>query len=107
MELAGVLVILGMAASVLMGISQKYGYSGPMGAVLGALLLPATLSLFWRSATVFGWWTIAIFIVVSLVIGFAVAPIRRTNPLALLNMQPLLGLAAVGLAVTCWWTGWL
>lgn len=105
MELVGILVILGMAASVLMGISQKYGYSGPIGAVLGVLLLPAIISLFWRSATVFGWWTIAIFIVVSLVIGFAVAPIRRSNPLALLNMQPLLGLASVGLAIACWLIG--
>ncbi len=104
METAGILVVVGMAFSILMGISQKHGTSGPIGTVLGVLLLPAIIALFWRSATVFGWWTIPIFVITSLIAGFSLASVRRNDPIALVNMQPLFGLAAVGLSIACWVT---
>lgn len=105
MEVVGVLVILGMVASILMGVSQKHGLSGPIGTVLGVLLLPSIIALLWHSAAVFGWWTIAIFFVLSLVVGYALVPVRRNNPLTLVYMQPLFGLSATGLAIACWFVG--
>ncbi len=102
MEVAFLMVVLGITISVVLGSSTKMGTSGPLGTFFGVLLIPVIIALLWKSAMLVGWWTIAVFIGLSLIAGFVIAPIRRNRPEALIQMQPLLGILSTGFAVAAW-----
>lgn len=79
--------------------SVRGGFSGPLGTYLGLLQIPLGIALLWLLALVVGWWTIAIFVAVSLVSGVLV--IRATLGWWVIA-QPMIGLGMVVLTAAAW-----
>lgn len=101
--LVGLVIIAGLFCLLLLATSQKVGHSGSVGVFFGVIAVPAAISLLWRSAHVFGWWTIALFIGISFVIGFIANAATRSGKLgALVAIQPLTGFIGAVCAVGCW-----
>jgi hypothetical protein len=80
----------------------KVGTSGAIGAIGIAMLVPAlgvALYAIWREM---GWWTIAVFVLASIVVGvFHATAIRSQGLDYLLNMQPIYTIVFVTAGLAC------
>lgn len=72
-------IVIGLFCLIVMGASQKFGRSGTLGVFFGALAIPAFASLIWRSSIVLSWWTVAIFIGLSLIVGLMAKAARQSE----------------------------
>lgn len=79
--------------------SQRGGVSGPVGTFIGLLQIPLAVALLYLLAIHIGWWTIAVFVVLSLIVGVMV---NRDNLGQWVRLQPALGLIMLGLAALAW-----
>lgn len=97
-------IIVGLLCLIVLGTSQKIGHSGPAGIFFGVIAIPAFVSLIWRSAYVFGWWTPAIFIGISFLVGGFVKSAQQSGKgLAVLVLaQPITGLVGTACAIGGW-----
>lgn len=101
-SIGGIVAVIGLGALVAFGQTSRHVFTGRFSSLAGLLSIPAAVALLWRLGIDFGWWTIGIFILVSLVVGivnhgFA----RRFGPSFLYAMQPLqavIWLTATGIA---------
>jgi len=79
---------------------------GPIGRAGLYLALPAAVALLWKIAQTAHWWTIIVFVVASLFVGFVNGKIllssRRNGAGYILAMQPMQTLAFLASAVVCW-----
>ncbi|QLG93728.1 hypothetical protein HZF02_17995 [Pseudomonas yamanorum] len=102
--LLGFIIVFGLFCLIVLGTSQKFGHSGTIGVFFGVIAVPAFVSLIWRSAYVFGWWTIAIFIGLSFVVGMMANSARRSEDAlnTLVFTQPLTGFIGTACAIGCW-----
>lgn len=91
------LAVVGLGNLVAFAQTSKHQLMGKWSTVLGVLTIPLGVAVLWRLALDFGWWTIAIFIVVSLVVGFMTAALARGNGVASVYLlQPVVGTIALG-----------
>ena len=97
-------IVIGLFGLIVLGTSQKFGHSGTIGVFFGVIAVPAFVSLIWRSAYVFGWWTIAIFIGLSFVIGLMAKSARHSEEgvKTMVLTQPLTGFIGTTCAIGCW-----
>lgn len=102
--LLGFIIVFGLFCLIVLGTSQKFGHSGTIGVFFGVIAVPAFVSLIWRSAYVFGWWTIAIFISLSFLVGMMANSARRSEDAlnTLVFTQPLTGFIGTAFAIGCW-----
>lgn len=49
--------------------STRLGFSGPISANLSLIQIPAAVSILWAVSLAIGWWSIAVFVVGSLIAG--------------------------------------
>ena len=75
---------------------MRGGVSGNISSTIGLLQLPLVVLLLWLLAIAIGWWTIAVFVGLSLLVGMAV---NRSNLGAWVNLQPIVGMAMIALAL--------
>ncbi|NVL28009.1 hypothetical protein F2S71_16590 [Pseudomonas syringae pv. actinidiae] len=67
------------------------------------LVIPAGIAILWKLGSIFGWWTILIFIVVSLFTGTLNAVAARSMGREFLySMQPILGTAFSLFTIAAW-----
>lgn len=97
-------IVIGLFCLIVMGASQKFGHSGTLGVLFGALGIPAFASLIWRSSIVLSWWTVAIFIGLSLIVGLMAKAARQSEEgiKTMVLTQPLTGFIGAACAVGCW-----
>ncbi|MEZ2724115.1 hypothetical protein ACBQ21_08965 [Pseudomonas putida] len=100
---AVILAFLGLAALLSFAQTYKHGSINRYAQAVGMLIIPIAIAIIWRLGTIFGWWTIAIFIVVSLLVGSINAfMIRKSGLTSLFSLQPLLGTVALIAAAGSW-----
>lgn len=87
-----VLCFLALGALISFSQTSKHMTLGPYSIFLSWLIIPAGIAILWKLGSVFGWWTILIFIVVSLLIGTLNAlTAKRAGRDFLYSMQPIMG----------------
>jgi hypothetical protein len=101
----------GLIALTAFGMLAKRGIlAGPISAVISIFQIPAFIALLWRLGQEVGWWTIAIFVVCSLISGVTMAPMlaaymrggSREAMETMLGVQTMAGFVFVGCAILCW-----
>ncbi|MDP9783774.1 hypothetical protein [Pseudomonas fluorescens] len=102
--LIGLMIVAGLFFLIVLGTSQKFGHSGTVGVFFGVIAVPAFVSLIWRSAYVFSWWTLAIFIGLSFAVGLMAKAARNSEEgiKTMVLTQPLSGFIGTACAVGCW-----
>ncbi len=96
----GIVIKVLVAACVIVAIflivafarSMRGGSSGSIGSALALTLVPLVIADLWVLALVIGWWTIAAFVIVSILVGMVV--LRPTLPWWVVQ-QPLVGALAI------------
>ena len=102
-DLSVILCLISLGALVSFAQTSKYITIGPYSTFLSWLLIPAAVASLWKLGSIYGWWTILIFIVVSLVFGAINAVIAvRVGRTILYSMQPILGTVFVISAAAAW-----
>jgi hypothetical protein len=102
-ELGALLAVLGIGALVAFGQTSKHQMMGKWSTMLGLLTIPLGVAALWRLALAFGWWTILIFIVVSLVVGAVNGAFARSKGTATLyTLQPVIGTIALACIGASW-----
>ena len=79
--------------------SLRGGFSGPIATTLGAVQIPMAAAILWLLALLIGWWTVAAFVGVSLLVGLL---IRRDNLQAWINVQMMTGGGALLCLAAAW-----
>jgi hypothetical protein len=111
MNVAVFIASFGLIALTAFGMLAKRGIlAGPISAVISIFQIPAFIALLWRLGQLVGWWTIAIFVVCSLISGATMAPMlgdfmrsgSRESMETLLGVQTMAGFVFVGCAIACW-----
>ena len=104
MSIGALLTFPGLGALLSFSQMTKHDlYSGRLGVIFGMLTIPVLIALMWKIIATFGWWTIAIFIIESLIVGYLNMKFIRAHGMAsLVAMQPFLGLVFTSCAVLCW-----
>lgn len=93
----------GLWALLAFAQTSKHMITNSLNSILNLLLIPAAISLLWRIALDFQWWTILIFVVVSLAVGTVAAIFsRRYGRGFMFSFQTLYGLFFGVSAITCW-----
>ncbi|ASN70666.1 hypothetical protein 8F9_19 [uncultured Caudovirales phage] len=97
------LCFLALGALISFSQTSKHMTIGPYSAFLSWLIIPAGVAILWKLGSIFGWWTILIFIVVSLFVGTLNAVTARSMGRELLySMQPILGTVFLLGAIAAW-----
>ena len=97
--------LLGLGCLLSFAQFAKRGYvSGPVSSSLGIIQIPAGVSLLWKIALIFSWWTAVIFVGVSLFVGVLNIPLLRNSDSieTILGLQPILGVTFMACSVGCW-----
>lgn len=96
---------IGLGAALSFGQTHKRVSSGLYADICGILIIPCVISILWSMSLVFSWWTIAIFLVMSLVVGFINGTFLRSGfgMESLVSMQPILGTTFVVCGISSWW----
>lgn len=97
-----------LALSALLAFSQtsKHLTVGPYSNFLSWLVIPAGIAILWKLALLYGWWAIAIFIAVSLLVGTINALIMRSMGREFLfSMQPIQGTVFAVATTAAWAVG--
>jgi hypothetical protein len=100
-----VTIICFVALGALLSFAQtaKHGSVGPVSFIISLLAVPAGVAILWKLSTLFGWWTILIFVLMSLVIGVLNYRFRaKFGTSALFSLQPVLGSVYVIGATASW-----
>lgn len=99
-----IIAFAGLGSLLVFSQTSKHMLIGPISTIFGLLTIPAGISLLWRISNDFGWWTIAIFIGTSTLIGiFTARHGRKHGDFAMLYaMQPILGAIFSAAAVLSW-----
>ncbi|PMX29268.1 MULTISPECIES: hypothetical protein [unclassified Pseudomonas] len=102
--LIGSIIVVGLFCLIVLGTSQKFGHSGTIGVFFGVIAVPAFVSLIWRSAYAFSWWTIAIFIGLSFFVGLMAKAAAGSGEGAktMVLTQPITGFIGTACAIGCW-----
>lgn len=92
--------------SVMFGLAQaqaiKIGFSGPISSYISVTLLPGMALSLYGLSTIFGWWTIGIFLILSIAVGvFHGYATRSAGRVYLLNMQPIYAIGFLLSSVAC------
>lgn len=105
MQDAGIfLAVVGLAALLAFAQTSRRHMFNKLSSFLGLLTIPLFVAAVWRLALVFGWWTILVFVVVSLVVGTVNGVFgRRQGVATVYSMQPWVGL----LSLICIAASWL
>ena len=100
----GIIVAFGGLGNLLaFAQTAKHMTISKISSFFNLLVVPAAISFLWRISNDFGWWTVLIFIIVSLFIGFMNANQARNNGISSLYfLQPYLGTVFTLCAILCW-----
>jgi hypothetical protein len=105
------LALAGLSAGLAFGqYIRRFPISGPIAATCGILAIPTFIAAVWRIAQSLGWWTILIFIVVSLLVGtingFVMMGAMRSPSEAgfrrMQGLQTVAGVTSVGATIAAW-----
>ncbi|MNJ48717.1 hypothetical protein D3C77_439180 [compost metagenome] len=100
------LCFLALGALLSFAQTSKHLTIGPYSNFLSWLVIPAGVAILWKLATLYGWWTIAVFIAVSLLVGTINAMTARSMGRDFLfSMQPILGTIFAASTVAAWVVG--
>lgn len=97
-----------LALSALLAFAQtsKHLTVGPYSNFISWLAIPGGVAVIWKLALLFGWWTIVVFVAVSLLVGTINAMIVRSMGREFLfSMQPVQGTVFVAATVAAWTIG--
>lgn len=95
------LALASLLLQLLFARSARFGSSGPISSALSAVGILVAIAIVWLLALQVGWWTVAAFVLTSLIAG-AVSP--RDSLVVWHNLQPITGLAALALCLAAWAT---
>lgn len=84
-----VLALIGLTLCIAFARSMRGGSSGPLGSLLSIALVPLVGVDLWMMWPLAGWWTVLIFVAVSIVVGIA---ITRNNLASWVTGQPMTGI---------------
>lgn len=103
-EMGTIVAFAGLGSLLNFSQTSRHLLVGPISTIFGLLTIPAGISLLWRISVDFGWWTIAIFIVIATLNGIYTAFHGRKfgSFAALYAMQPILGAIFSITAVLSW-----
>lgn len=100
------LSVLALGALVSFAQTSKHLTVGPYSNFLSWLVVPAGIAVLWKLSQLFGWWTILVFVAVSLLVGTLNAlTVRGMGREFLFQMQPILGTVFVGATAAAWFVG--
>lgn len=96
---------VGLGSMMSFGQTHKRVSYSKYADACGLLVIPCAIALIWAMALEFGWWTIAIFIVLSLIVGTLNGMVMRSQEgvHGLVSMQPALGTIFIVCSVISWW----
>lgn len=98
-----ILAVVGLGALVAFGQTSRRLMVSKLSTAIGLLTIPLAIAALWRIALDFGWWTIVVFVVVSLTVGTVNAIAARTFGIgALYAMQSWVGLLAAACIAGAW-----
>lgn len=98
-----IVAMIGLGALLSFAQSSRVGFANRLSAYLGVLQIPAAISVLWYLGNEFGWWTVAIFVGASLIVGTLNGIAAKGRGRAtLVQMQPVTGPLFVAGAIVCW-----
>ncbi|GLO24225.1 hypothetical protein [Pseudomonas putida] len=101
-----VLSVLALTALLAFAQTSKHLTVGPYSNFLSWLALPAGVAILWKLALLYGWWTIAMFVAVSLLVGTINAlTVRGMGRDFLFSLQPVQGTIFAVATVAAWVVG--
>ena len=105
-ELSLLLAIVGLGLMLAHAQTAKVLAMSKLSSLLGLLTLPIVGAALWKLSLGFGWWTIAVFVAVSLVVGTVHAVVmRKFGRHAAFAAQTFCGVAGTALIGASWLIG--
>lgn len=93
----------GLWSVIAFGQTVRHMATNKFNAILGLFQIPAAISLLWRIAIDIHWWTVLVFIGVSLAVGITSGIItQRYGSGVHFNFQSAYGLILLTSSVICW-----
>lgn len=100
------LSVLALGALLSFAQTSKHLTIGPYSNLLSWLVIPAGIAIIWKLALLFEWWTIVVFIAVSLLVGTINAmTVRSMGREFLFSLQPIQGTLFAAATVAAWVVG--
>lgn len=102
-DIGAIVAVVGLGNLLAFGQTQKHLSMNKWSVLFGVLTIPMAISLLWRIALNLGWWSIALFVGLSLIVGICTAMASRAfGTVPIYSLQTTEGTMAAICSIGCW-----